>query len=131
MQRRRSKRSGKRTLLVDTSVLIAFLVQNDPHHDRARKDLSTVDIIYVPVEVLLETALFFRRHNIPFHTLLEFIASEDVIVVDTTEDDVIAALRATEKSPRFFVDYLIYNASVRLGAPFLTYDEEFQKQFLG
>ncbi|NPA86736.1 MAG: PIN domain-containing protein [Candidatus Diapherotrites archaeon] len=108
-------------------MLVAYLVKNDPHHQRALEDLKEVDVLYVPAEGLIETGLFFRRHGIPLELLESVVTSRDVQVVDTTEDDVIAALRYTAEHPKLFVDYVIYNASVRIGVPFLTYDEEFLK----
>ena len=54
-----------RILAIDTSVLIAYLVEGDQHHDRAVRDLEGVDLLLVPAEAVVEAALYLRRYGIP------------------------------------------------------------------
>ena len=128
---RRSRRSGPRILAIDTSVLIAFLVEDDEHHKRAVSDLSSVDLLLVPAEAVVEAALYLRHHGLSFKPLLDFLRSQDVLILDTKGDDLVEALEKTEDDKKHFVDYLIYRAAASQGVEFLTYDERFARKYLG
>ena len=127
---RSSKEREPRILAIDTSVLIAYLVEGDQHHDRAVRDLEGVDLLLVPAEAVVETALYLRRYGIPFRVLLDFLESDDVLVIDTESDTLLEALEETEKDPRHFVDHLIFRTAAKFGAEFLTYDDRFARKYL-
>ena len=125
-----SKGKEPRILAIDTSVLIAYLVEGDQHHDRAVRDLEGVDLLLVPAEAVVEAALYLRRYGIPFRVLLDFLESDDVLVIDTESDTLLEALEETEEDPRHFVDYLIYRTAAKYGVEFLTYDDKFARKYL-
>jgi len=117
-------------LAIDTSVLIAYLVEGDQHHDRAVRDLEGVDLLLVPAGAVVEAALYLRRYSISFRVLLDFLESDDVLVIDTDSDTLLEALEETEEDPRHFVDYLIYRTAAKYGVEFLTYDDKFARKYL-
>ena len=125
-----SKRKELKTLAIDTSVLIAFLVSNDPHHERAVEDLKNVDILFLPAEVVVETALYLRHHGKSFKGLIELLQSDDVVVLPFKEEVLLEALRRTEKDKKHFVDMVIYLTAKAHGADFLTYDTKFLKRYV-
>ena len=123
------RKKGLKILAIDTSVLIAFLVENDPHHKRAVEDLRAVDILVLPSEVVIETALYLRHHNKSFRGLTEFLKSSNTIVVPVDEEILQKALEMSEEDKRHFVDILIYLTAKAYGLEFLTYDEKFLRKY--
>ena len=111
-------------------MLIAYLVEGDQHHDRAVRDLEGVDLLLVPAGAVVEAALYLRRYSISFRVLLDFLESDDVLVIDTDSDTLLKALEQTEEDPRHFVDYLIYRTAAKYGVEFLTYDDKFARKYL-
>lgn len=112
-----------RRAIIDTSVLYAYLVEDDPLHVKAAKLLDTIEEWVIPTIVVHELVWALRKHldGIQARALAErTIFNYKSIIVPVTLDDIVFALDDT----RYYYDLLVLSITKRLGAPLLSLDKK-------
>ncbi len=111
--------------VIDTSVYVASMIEDDVNHREARRLLESIETWITPIMVVHELTWFFRR-EIYAQTAK---AVESIIhharsrVVSHILDDVIYGLR----DPRNYNDRVILHVSKRLETPLATFDNSLRK----
>jgi len=118
-----------RRAVVDTNVLIAYLFEDDVHHNKARGLLSGYEQWIIPMIVIHELVWFFRHHEINLTVIKDILALPEVEVVENVVGDVLYAISRAEH-PYDYNDLVIYATALRLGVPFLSFDEEFLSRYV-
>ncbi len=109
--------------VIDTSVLYAYLVEDDPLHVKAVKLLDAIEEWVIPTIVVHELVWALRKHldNIQARALVErVIFNYKSIIVSITLDDIMFALDDT----RYYYDLLVLSITKRLGVPLLSLDKK-------
>ena len=115
--------------IVDTNVIIAYLVRDDPNHSKAEKIISELDIILLPTVVVIELAYVFRKRGYNLGILSELISSQEVMLVEHTFDDFLFAFKENPKYYDDFNDLLILHTALRLDVNLETFDEGLKKKY--
>ncbi|MDO8575753.1 MAG: PIN domain-containing protein [bacterium] len=114
----------------DTSVWIANFLLSDVRHEKARDAFASVGWrVYVPYAVLLETStvLAYKSSKAQADMFLEFISRDErCAIVQSDYESEISMFRSVPAKISF-ADIAVICASMRLGAPLITFDKQMKK----
>ena len=116
--RRRPRRAG----VVDTSVVHAYLVEDDVHHCEALEVFSCLDEIHLPSIVFHEAIWSLRKRGLdPEHiaALAERLYLTPRIILEPPD---MAAMVEAARDARRYADRLVVLQARRLGLPLYTFD---------
>jgi len=112
---------ASRAAVVDTSVLHAYLRQEDPFHEAAEALLDTLDVLVVPSIVFHELVWSMRRRlgrSAAREAAERLLARQELRYEPVVADDVVFALIDT----RHYQDLLVVSVARRLSLPLATLD---------
>ncbi|MCK4443745.1 MAG: type II toxin-antitoxin system VapC family toxin, partial [Thermoplasmata archaeon] len=116
----------RRMRVADTSALYALFSEDDQFHERAMIDVSVIDSIVVPTEVLVETVdlLTYRFGADSGKKALEFLIElPHVSIAEKVEIGAVKEIYDRSKGTLSLADAFVIQTCVALGADVLAYDK--------
>jgi predicted nucleic acid-binding protein len=120
--------------MIDTSVLVDYILLDSELHERAKSGLETLEHGFLPTVVIEELVHVLKRLKLDKRTidgkLHEVLASYEVVVVNKKNILEAAEIIMREEAASFeqFNDKLILSAAKENGLPLLTFDKDLIKE---
>jgi len=118
-------------LVADTSALFALFAIDDPHHARARVELSRQRAFAVPSEILTETLAILQRRfgreasQAAFETLVAIPHARIAATRQAVVDRAVASSR--QGGPLTYQDWIVVHSCALAGAQPWTYDNDLRR----
>jgi predicted nucleic acid-binding protein len=116
-------------ICLDTSVIIAAIVENHKFHETARTIIDSAKTIIIPCTALNELAYVTWKLKIPFRIVAEILMDPrvDMSCRPADHSKAVSEIAGTELSPLRFNDTVILNCAKREHAALATLDAQLKR----